>query len=198
MKPIRSNELEFWVNYIREEFNDKKSSIDTEISMEAQRIADKKKQSFPKVCGVEKDLKNLDQAIKKYEAFVSSKQATESKLLSEKQAIAQQIGVKLNRISKSRGWKDHHDSNVKFDDTSKEDVDWFVSQLDEVCYDEAKRHVRKNHTLYNQMNDLQKNCKVIVHTGSDINSTVKTLKDQMKKADINLAVPQELLRIACK
>jgi hypothetical protein len=45
---------------------------------------------------------------------------------------------------------------------------------------------------------LQKNCKVIVHTGSDINSTVKTLKDQMKKADINLAVPQELLRIACK
>jgi|TARA_R100000278_G_C5400482_1_gene139395 DNA repair exonuclease SbcCD ATPase subunit len=198
MKPIRSNELEFWVNYIRDEFNDKRESIETEISMEAQKIADKKKQSFPKVCGIEKDLKNLEQATKKYDAFVSSKQETESKLLSEKEVIAQKIGVKLNRISKARGWKWPNGNTVRLDDTAKKDIEWFNSQLDEVCYQEAKRHVQKNHTLYNQMNDLQKNCKVIVHTGGDINSTVRTLKNQMKKADINLTVPQELLQIACK
>ena len=48
------------------------------------------------------------------------------------------------------------------------------------------------------LKEKRDNCKVIIHTGSDINSTVKTLQKEMASADIRLAIPEQLLQIAVK
>ena len=42
MKPIRSNELEFFKDMIREKFYDKKETLRTYITSEAQKLSDKK------------------------------------------------------------------------------------------------------------------------------------------------------------
>ncbi len=42
MKPIRSNELEFFKDMIREKFYDKKETLRTQITSDAQKLADKK------------------------------------------------------------------------------------------------------------------------------------------------------------
>ena len=75
-------------------------------------------------------------------------------------------------------------------------VDYFTSKLDEVCYEEAKKHIQKNHAIYNQLQDMQDNCKLVVHTGADINNTVKELQKEMSKASIKLPIPEQLLQIA--
>ena len=45
---------------------------------------------------------------------------------------------------------------------------------------------------------MKSECEIILHTGSDINSVVTTLKGAMKKADIELPVPSNLLQLAIK
>jgi hypothetical protein len=43
---------------------------------------------------------------------------------------------------------------------------------------------------------MQDNCKLVVHTGADINNTVKELQKEMSKASIKLPIPEQLLQIA--
>ena len=52
MKPIRSNELEFFKDMIREKFYDKKETLRTQITSDAQKLADKKQPLMAKQCGV--------------------------------------------------------------------------------------------------------------------------------------------------
>ena len=87
-------------------------------------------------------------------------------------------------------------ANMIIVDTKEKSVAYFTSKLDEVCYKEAKKHIQKNHAIYNQLEDMQDNCKLVVHTGADINNTVKALQKEMGKASIKLPIPEQLLQIA--
>ena len=192
MKPIRSNELEFFKELIRDKFNDKEKAVSSEIHMEADKLSQKNKASFPKACGVDKELKVLKKANDEYLNFIRSKATVEAKLLQKCSDIAEGISNKLNRLSKTRQW------NESFDNFSpKEDgVEYFTNKLDDICFQEAEEHIKKGHKIYNALQEKRDNCKVIIHTGSDINSTVKTLQKEMGTPDIRLAIPNNLLQLA--
>ena len=192
MKPIRSNELEFFKELINSKFSDRKETVDTEISMEANKLADKQKPHFAKKLGVEKLLKQVEVASKKYHDFKQTMQHTESQLYRASQDVADELARKLNHYNKARKWETSFDSFTPKEDT----VNYFTSKLDEVCYEEAKNHIQKNHAVYNQLQDMQDNCKLVVHTGADINNTVKALQKEMAKASIKLPIPEQLLQIA--
>ena len=83
MKPIREKELVFFNKIIEDKFKHKRQAVETEITIEAQKLADKASPSMAKQCGVDGDLKALKIADDKYKAFVVSKIATENKLLSD-------------------------------------------------------------------------------------------------------------------
>ena len=192
MKPIRSNELEFFKELIRDKFNDKEKAVRSEIHMEADKLSQKNKASFPKACGVDKELKVLKRANDEYLNFIRSKATVEAKLLQKCSDIAEGISNKLNRLAKTRQW------NERFDNFNcKEDgVEYFTNKLDDICFQEAEEHIKKGHKIYNALQEKRDNCRVIIHTGSDINSTVKTLQKEMGTADIRLAIPNNLLQIA--
>ena len=192
MKPIRSNELEFFKELIRDKFNDKEKAVRSEIHVEADRLSQKNKASFPKACGVDKELKVLKRANDEYLNFIRSKATVEAKLLQKCSDIAEGISNKLNRLAKTRQW------NERFDNFNcKEDgVEYFTNKLDDICFQEAEEHIKKGHKIYNALQEKRDNCRVIIHTGSDINSTVKTLQKEMGTADIRLAIPNNLLQIA--
>jgi len=194
MKPIRSNELEFFKELIKDKFYDKQEQIQSEIHFEADKLSEKKKSTFAKECGVDKDIKQLDKVNQQYLDFIRTKSVVEQKLLDKVSQMANVISNRLERLAKARQW----DTNfIKFN--AKEDgVEYFTNKLDEVCYQEAKEHIKKGHKLYHALKEKRDNCKVIVHTGSDINSTVKTLQKEMASADIKLAIPEQLLQIAVK
>ena len=192
MKPIRSNELEFFKDLINSKFSDRREAVDTEVSMEANKLADKQKPHFAKKLGVEKLLKKVEVASKKYHDFKQTMQATENQLYRESEEVAEELSRRLNHFNKARKWETGFSGFTTKEDT----VAYFTSKLDEVCYEEAKKHIQKNHAIYNQLEDMQDNCKLVVHTGADINNTVKALQKEMSKASIKLPIPEQLLQIA--
>ena len=192
MKPIRSNELEFFKELIRDKFNDKEKAVRSEIHVEADKLSQKNKASFPKACGVDKELKWLKKANDEYLNFVRSKSMVEAKLLQKCSDIAEGISNKLNRLSKTRQWNESFDNfNCKEDGP-----EYFINKLDDICFQEAEDHIKKGHKIYNALQEKRDNCRVIIHTGGDINNTVKTLQKEMGTADIRLAIPNNLLQIA--
>jgi DNA-binding transcriptional regulator GbsR (MarR family) len=192
MKPIRSNELEFFKDLINSKFSDRREAVDTEVSMEANKLADKQKPHFAKKLGIEKLLKKVEVASKKYHDFKQTMQHTENQLFRECNDVADELSRKLEHYNKARKWNTDFDSFTTKEDTAN----YFTSKLDEVCYQEAKKHIQKNHAIYNQLQDMQDNCKLVVHTGADINNTVKALQKEMSKASIKLPIPEQLLQIA--
>ena len=192
MKPIRSNELEFFKELINDKFNDKERAVKSEIHMEADKLSQKNKASFPKACGVDKELKTLKKAHDEYLNFIRSKSTVEAKLLQKVSDIAEGVSNKLGRLSKTRQWNESFDNfNCKSDG-----IEYFTNKLDDICFQEAEEHVKKGHKIYNALQEKRDNCRVIIHTGSDINSTVKTLQKEMATADIRLAIPNNFLQLA--
>ena len=194
MKPIRSNELDFFNKIIENKFYDKRQSLETEITSEAQKLADKKAPTMAKQCGVDGDLKRLAEADKKYKAFILSKITVENKLLADVREQMSKIESKLERMSKARGWSRSFDGY----DATQDGAEYFTEKLDNACYDEAYKFVKANHKVYNVLRDKKSACEIILHTGSDINSTVSTLQKEMSTVNIDLPVPNHLLQLAVK
>ena len=192
MKPIRSNELEFFKDLINSKFSDRREAVDTEISMEANKLADKQKPHFAKKLGIEKLLKKVEVASKKYHDFKQTMQHTESQLYRASEDVADELARRLNHFDKARKWETGFNGFKTKEDT----VNYFTSKLDEVCYEEAKKHIQKNHAVYNQLQAMEETGALIIHTGADIKSVVKALSDQMNKAGIKLPIPEQLLQIA--
>ena len=192
MKPIRSNELEFFNTIIEDKFRHKRQTLETDLNQEAQKMADKQSSNMAKQCGVDKEIKALEIADKKYKDFLSTKELQEDKLFHTVRDIGVQLTAKLERLNKVREW------NKSFDDFKPKEngVDYFTNKLDDCCYDEAYRLAQKNHKVYNKLQDMKTASRVILHTGSDINSTVTTLKSEMAKAGIDLPVPTHLLQLS--
>ena len=192
MKPIRSNELEFMVKLIDTKFQHKGEAVNTEISMEANKLADKQKPKFAKMLGIEALLKKVEIASKKYHDFVQNMQTTENKLHRDCSEVADELGRKLNHFNKARNWSEDFDGFTTKEDTAL----YFTNKLDSVCYEEAKKSIQKNHAIYNNLKEIKDNCRLVIHTGADINNTVKVLQKEMGKADIKLPIPEQLLQIA--
>ncbi len=194
MKPIRTNEMTFFNKIIEDKFYDKRQALETEITMEAQKQADKASPSMAKQCGVDGDLKALKIADEKYKAFVVSKIATENKLLSDVRDQMSKIQSKLERISNARGWSRSFDGY----DAREDGAEYFIEKLNNACYDESYKSVKANHKVYNTIRDKKSECEIVLHTGSDINSTVSTLQKVMKTVEIDLPIPNHLLQLAVK
>jgi len=192
MKPMRQAEQDFLKELNKSKFSNRSEIVDTEISIEANKLADKQKPHFAKKLGVEKLLKKVEVASKKYHDFKQTMQATENQLYRECENVSDELARKLNHFNKARKW----DTSFCGFKTKEDTVNYFTAKLDEVCYEEAKKHIQKNHAIYNQLQDMQDNCKLVVHTGADINNTVKALQKEMGKASIKLPIPEQLLQIA--
>ena len=188
MKPIRSNELEFWNNFVRDKFSDKKDDIRTELTQKAQEVSDKTHDAFIKKCGVESLLKEADKKYDKYNDFKRNKEQKENQLLQEYTDVRDDIIDMVERLSKVRNW------DISFSSMSEnKNPDYIRKKLKEANYEEAYAEAKKRHTVYNQLKGIEESCKVAIHTGADIKDVVATLENKMKKAEISLDVPNTLL-----
>ena len=192
MKPLTKEVREFWLNTVDEEFREKRTAIETEINSQAQEMADKKQSTMANQCKVDKDLKALEIADNKYQQFLKTKAEMEDKLYTAVREAGTKVSDKLSRISNVRGW------SISFDgfEPKEDGVGYFVNKLNTACYDEAYKVVQSGHKVYNDLKQTKTACRIILNTGSDIESTVTTLKAEMGKAKINLPIPAKLLQIA--
>jgi len=193
MKPIRSNELEFWTNFVASKFSDKRQDIDTEISQKAQEVADKSQEAFNKKCGVDKILKEAKKKYEAWQTFRRNKISTEEKLEREFTSTVSLAQEKLTRLEKSRRW------DVYFGDSDcLRDLGKLERKLAEANYEEAKKEARKIHKVYNMLGATEESCKVDIHTGADIKDVVSSLKGRMTRVEIPLDISNNLLALPSK
>jgi type I site-specific restriction endonuclease len=196
MKPIRSNELEHYKEEINKKFRYKAQAIESEIQQEAQTLSDKKKPSFQKLVKVDKKMANLIEAEKKYKKHLMNKDAIERKLLEDVRKKAKEVEDHCNRVKNVRDWSDSfsgYSSRHEIDDQAS---DYFISQLNDACYQEALKHITQNHKLRQILESKRELAYNILYSGGDINAILSELVKAFKSADIEYAVPSSLLQLS--
>jgi hypothetical protein len=138
MKPIRSNELEFWTNFVQDKFRDKRENIDTEISTKAQEVADKTQDAFNKKCGVDKLLKDIQEKLTRLEKsrrwdtyFADSDCLRDLDKISRKLAEAnyQEAKKEARKVHKVYNMLGHVEESCKVDIHTGADIKDVVSSL---------------------------------------------------------------------
>ena len=103
--------------------------------MEADKLSQKNKASFPKACGVDKELKILKKANDEYFNFIRSKSTVEAKLLQKCSDIAEGISNKLNRLAKTRQWHERFDGF----DPKEDGIEYSMAEVEQVAKDAVKK-----------------------------------------------------------
>ena len=196
MKPIRSNELEHYKEEINKKFRHKAQAIESEIQQEAQELSDKKKPSFQKLVKVDKKIANLIEAEKKYKKHLMNKDAIERKLLDDVRKKAKEVEVHCSRVANVRSWSDSFTGYSTRHEIDDQASDYFISQLNDACYQEAVKHVTDNHKLRKILESKRELAYNILYSGGDINAILSELVKAFKSADIDYAVPSSLLQLS--
>ena len=196
MKPIRSNELEHYKDEINKKFRYKAQAIESEIQQEAQTLSDKKKPSFQKLVKVDKKMANLIEAEKKYKKHLMNKDAVERKLLDDVRKKAKEVEDHCNRVSNVRNWSESFSSYSSRHEIDDQASDYFISQLNDACYQEAVKHITQNHKVRAILESKRELAYNILYSGGDINAILGELVKAFKSADIEYAVPSSLLQLS--
>ena len=99
------------------------------------------------------DAQRWDNQLKKVNAeyldFIRTKSVVEQRLRDKVNAVAEMVSSRLSRLSKTRNWNESFDNfNVKEDG-----VEYFTNKLDDMCFQEAEKHIKKGHKIYNSLKE---------------------------------------------
>ena len=193
MKPIRSNELLYLDKVIHDKFHAKKRDVETEISQQAQTLADKAEKHFAKELKVEAKLKAVGEAYKKYANFIETKERMERELFAQVDNACRAVKEHLDKYDQARNW------GISFRDYEIKEanpVNYFESRMREACFEEAKNKARKDHKLFHVLENKQEYAKNILYSGGDINNVNIELKRAFEEADIGFQLPKSLIQIS--
>lgn len=197
MKPIRKNELEYINDLINSKFHDKHREVSTAIEAEVQIQADKNLKSFINKLNIVKEMKAFKLCSDKLQKFQDSKDIVERDLKMAKIKAQQSLNDKLNSFSKVRDWTGNYGDPKQFEIKDIEDVE---SDLKNVCKQETERQVKKlpKFKVAQQLDELQEECKTLLHMGMSINDTWKNLSQVFNKGSIKINVPKQVLQLESK
>jgi hypothetical protein len=193
MKPIRSNELLYLDKVINDKFYAKKRDVETEISQQAQTLADKAEKHFAKELKVEVKLKAVGEAYKKYANFIETKERMERELFGQVNNACMAVREHLDKYEQARNW------GLTFRDYEIKDenpVVYFERKMRDACYEEAKSKARSDHKLFHVLEAKQEYAKNILYSGGDINNVNIELKRAFEEADIGFQLPKSLIQIS--
>jgi hypothetical protein len=193
MRPIRSNELLYLDKVIHAKFQAKNKDVETEISQQAQTLADKAIKHFAKELKVEAKLKAVGEAYKKYAEFIETKERMERELFAQADNACRAVKEHLDKYEQARNW------GMTFRDYEIKDsnpVNYFESKLRDACFEEAKNQARKEHKLFHALEAKQEYAKNILYSGGDINTVNIELKLAFEEAGIGFQLPKSLIQIS--
>ena len=152
MKPIRSNELLYLDKVINDKFYAKKRDVETEISQQAQTLADKAGKHFAKELKIEAKLKAVGEAYKKYAEFIETKERMERELFAQADNACRAVKEHLDKYDQARNW------GISFRDYEIKEgnpVNYFESKMRDACFEEAKNKARSDHKLFHALEAKQ-------------------------------------------
>jgi len=197
MKPIRSNELNYLDQLIRDKFRHKRQNIESEIEAATQKQTDKNYKSFVEKLGVKAQIKAFKDADDKLKKFQQQKESYESKLYAAMTNKKIELEQKLQSWASIRGWKGNYDNIL---DVSIKDYDDLTSTLSRACKQETKTAVEKlpKFKVKHDLDLLEEQAKNVLYSGRDIKDVWKHLGATFKTSGVPVAAPKEFLQLESK
>jgi hypothetical protein len=197
MKPIRSNELNYLDNLIREKFRHRRQNIESEIEAATQKQTDKNLKSFVEKLGVKAQIKAFKEADMKLKKFQEQKESYESKLFAAKQHKKMELEQKLQSWASIRGWKGNYNDTMEVNIKDYDDVS---TTLLRACKQETKQAVEKlpKYKVKHDLDLLEEQAKNVLYSGRDIKDVWKHLGSTFKASGVPVAAPKEFLQLESK
>jgi hypothetical protein len=197
MKPIRSNELNYRDELIRDKFRNRRQNIESEIEAATQKQTDKNYPKFVEKLGLKAQIKAYKEADMKLKKFQEQKESYESKLFAAKTNKKIELEQKLESWASIRGWKNSYKDRM---DVSIKDYDDVATTLTMACKQETKKSVEKlpKFKVKHDLDLLEEQAKNVLYSGRDIKDVWKHLGNTFKASGVPVAAPKEFLQLESK
>tara|TARA_R100000656_G_scaffold117365_1_gene90701 strand:+ start:74 stop:670 length:597 start_codon:yes stop_codon:yes gene_type:complete len=184
----------YWKDKVSDKFNDRESAIETEDHNRINEMATAKYPAFEKSLGITKLVKAFKEAETDLEKFIDSKDRIELDKQNKLDAIREKFVKELDKWRSLRGWEEKIPSHNKED---RVELKKYISYLEDVCFDEAKKHFYKSKEGQKmQLVKLQKEKAMdILHTDGHKEELLMALAKVCEAVKIPMNIPREALKI---
>jgi len=188
MRPIRNVEYDHWNYTIDETYDDRKSSLKTEMIDEIDDLSEENYEAFKGKLKLDKVMKDIEVKYHDYTDFVKNKKAMEEQKSNDLNRAIEQMYDILQKFNKERKWKTDVEHSMLKD---PKDHDILLKKL---CREETEKAYYagpKGRAL--QLLDIsKKKSKHVLNSGLPLDLAVKSISMEMASQKINLDLPKDM------
>ena len=188
MRPIRNVEYDHWNYTIDETYDDRKSSLKTEMIDEIDDLSEENYEAFKGKLKLDKVMKDIEVKYHDYTDFVKNKKAMEEQKSNDLNRAIDQMYDILQKFNKERKWKTDVEHSMLKD---PKDHDILLKKL---CREETEKAYYagpKGRAL--QLLDIsKKKSKHVLNSGLPLDLAVKSISMEMASQKINLDLPKDM------
>mgnify|MGYP005988555739 FL=1 len=188
MRPIRNVEYDHWNYTIDETYDDRKSSLKTEMIDEIDDLSEDNYEAFKAKLKLDKVMKDIEVKYHDYTDFVKNKKAMEEQKSNDLNRAIEQMYDILQKFNKERKWKTDVEYSMLKD---PKDHDILLKKL---CREETEKAYYagpKGRAL--QLLDIsKKKSKHVLNSGLPLDLAVKSISMEMASQKINLDLPKDM------
>ena len=188
MRPIRNVEYDHWNYTIDETYDDRKSSLKTEMIDEIDDLSEDNYEAFKAKLKLDKVIKDIEVKYHDYNDFVKNKKAIEEQKSNDLNRAIDQMYDILQKFNKERKWKTDVEHSMLKD---PKDHDILLKKL---CREETEKAYYagpKGRAL--QLLDIsKKKSKHVLNSGLPLDLAVKSISMEMASQKINLDLPKDM------
>jgi len=188
MRPIRNVEYDHWNYTIDETYDDRKSSLKTEMIDEIDDLSEENYEAFKGKLKLDKVMKDIELKYHDYTDFVKNKKAMEEQKSNDLNRAIEQMYDILQKFNKERKWKTDVEYSMLKD---PKDHDILLKKL---CREETEKAYYagpKGRAL--QLLDIsKKKSKHVLNSGLPLDLAVKSISMEMASQKINLDLPKDM------
>jgi|TARA_R100001530_G_scaffold30155_4_gene23700 hypothetical protein len=198
MSKMLSREVRtYWKDKVSSKFSDRESAIETEDHNRINEMATAKYPAFEKSLGITQLVKAFRDAETDLDKFLESKDRVEAEKQNKLDAVREKFIKELEKWKSMRGWEDDLPRHDKDDRVG---LKKYISYLEDVCFEEAKKHFYKSKEGQKmQAVKLQKEKAMdILHTDGHKEELLIALAKVCEAVKIPMNIPHEALKITSK
>jgi transcription initiation factor TFIIIB Brf1 subunit/transcription initiation factor TFIIB len=195
MSTMLSKEVRtYWKEKVSSKFSDRTNDIETENHNKITAISNAKYPAFEKSLGLAKLIKAFKVAEVDLQTFKDSKERVERNKENKLTEVRNEFIKELERWKRTRKWE------ADIPSEKEDNVQTFMSYLEGVCFDEAKKHFY-NSKEGNKMQVIRlqrERAMDILHSDGPKEELLKALARVCEVVKIPMSVPTEALKISAK
>lgn len=188
MRPIRNVEYDHWNYTIDETYDDRKSSLKTEMIDEIDDLSEENYGAFKSKLKLDKVMDDIAKKYQDYTDFVKNKKAIEEQKSNDLTRAIDQMYDILQKFNKERKWDTNVEHNMLRD---PKDHDILLKKL---CREETEKayYAGPKGRALQMLEISKKKSKHVLNSGLPLDLAVKSISMEMASQKINLDLPENM------